>query len=133
MGILARVPLASGLLSGRYRHDTVFPADDHRTYNRHGEMFDVGETFSGLDFEAGVDAAAQFGALAPAGITPAQLALRWVIQQPGVTCVIPGARTVDQARTNAAAAGAPKLSDQTLSAIEDIYNSRFRASVHGRW
>src|SRR5262249_19605764 len=114
VGIIARVPLASGLLSGRYRADTMFAADDHRNYNRHGEAFDVGETFSGVDYETGLDAAAEFSALAPEGVTPAQLALRWVIQQAGVTTVIPGARTVEQALANAAAADVPALPESTL-------------------
>ena len=91
VGVIARVPLASGLLSGRYTRDSAFAADDHRSYNRHGAAFDVGETFSGVDFEAGVDAAGEFAALAQPGAAPAQTALRWVIQQPGVTTVIPGA------------------------------------------
>ena len=108
VGIIARVPLASGLLSGRYTRDTSFAASDHRSYNRHGEAFDVGETFSGVDFGTGVDAAREFAALVPAGVTPAQAALRWVIQQPGVTTVIPGARNPEQARLNAAAAGLPR-------------------------
>ena len=85
VGILARVPLASGLLTGRYTRETTFAADDHRTYNRHGEAFDVGETFAGVDYDTGVDAAQEFAALAAGGITPAQLALRWIIDQPGVT------------------------------------------------
>src|SRR3954451_6468005 len=93
------------MLSGRYTKQTTFAADDHRNYNRHGEAFDVGETFAGVDFETGVAAAQEFAALAPEGVTPAQLALRWIIDQPGVTTVIPGARNVDQARANAAAAG----------------------------
>jgi aryl-alcohol dehydrogenase-like predicted oxidoreductase len=133
VGIIARVPLASGLLSGRYRHDTVFAADDHRTYNRHGEAFDVGETFSGVDYDTGVDVATEFAGLAPQGMTPAQMALRWVIQQPGVTSVIPGARTVDQALANAAAAPLPPLPDATLAAIEVLYDRRIRAQVHDRW
>src|SRR6478672_11263352 len=104
VGIIVRVPLASGLLSGRYTLDTTFSADDHRTYNRHGEAFDVGETFSGVDFATGVEAAREFAELvAGAGIdaTPAQVALAWVVQQPGVTTVIPGARSVEQAHANA--------------------------------
>jgi aryl-alcohol dehydrogenase-like predicted oxidoreductase len=133
VGILARVPLASGLLSGRYTHDTSFPADDHRSYNRHGEAFDVGETFSGVDFDTGVDAAQEFAALAPAGATPAQTALRWILQQPGVTTVIPGARDPEQARRSAAAADLPPLSDATLAAIADLYDRRIRAQVHDRW
>ena len=107
VGIIARVPLASGLLSGQYTKDTKFAPDDHRSYNRHGEAFDVGETFSGVDYESGVEAAKEFAALVPAGMTPAQAALRWMIQQPGVTTVIPGARNVNQARANSAAADVP--------------------------
>lgn len=133
VGIIARVPLASGLLSGKYRHDSVFAPDDHRAYNRHGEAFDVGETFSGVDYDTGVTVAQEFAALAPAGTTPAQLALRWVVQQPGVTCVIPGATTVDQARANAAAGQLPALPEPTLAAIRDLYDHRVRALIHDRW
>ncbi|MDF3301281.1 aldo/keto reductase [Streptomyces tropicalis] len=133
VGVVARVPLASGLLSGRYTADTVFPADDHRTYNRHGEAFDQGETFSGVDFAAGVEAAAEFAALAPEGWTPAQTALRWIVQQPGVTTVIPGARTPEQARANALVGKLPPLSDATLAAIEDLYRHRVRDQVERRW
>jgi aryl-alcohol dehydrogenase-like predicted oxidoreductase len=133
VGIIARVPLASGLLSGRYTHETSFAADDHRTYNRHGEAFDAGETFSGVDFNTGVDAAREFAALAPAGATPAQAALRWVIQQPGVSTVIPGARNAAQAEQNAAAAALPPFSDADLAAIADLYDRRIRAQVHDRW
>jgi len=133
VGIIARVPLASGLLSGRYTHETTFAADDHRTFNRHGEAFDAGETFSGVDFDTGVDAAREFAALAPAGATPAQAALRWVIQQPGVSTVIPGARNPEQAEQNAAAAGLPPFSDAGLAAIADLYDRRIRAQVHDRW
>ena len=133
VGIIARVPLASGLLSGRYTHETSFAADDHRTFNRHGEAFDAGETFSGVDFDTGVDAAREFAALAPAGATPAQAALRWVIQQPGVSTVIPGARNPEQAEQNAAAARLPPFSDAGLAAIADLYDRRIRAQVHDRW
>lgn len=133
VGIIARVPLASGLLSGKYTKDTVFPENDHRTYNRHGESFDVGETFSGVDYATGVEAAAEFSALAPEGYTPAQLALRWIIQQPGVTTVIPGARNPEQARANAAAAALPELSAETLAAIQDIYDRRIKDQVESRW
>jgi len=133
VGIIARVPLASGLLSGRYTHGTTFGAGDHRTYNRHGEAFDVGETFSGVDFDTGVDAAREFAALLPAGLAPAPAALRWIIQQPGVTTVIPGARNPEQARQNAAAAGLPPLTAGQLRGIEDIYDRRIRAQVHHRW
>lgn len=133
VGIVARVPLASGLLSGKYTKDTVFAADDHRTYNRHGEAFDQGETFSGIDYETGLAAAAEFGELAPEGATAAQTALRWIVQQPGVTTVIPGARSVAQARGNGAAAELPALPQPTLDAVRDLYDRRLRASVHGRW
>ncbi len=133
VGIIARVPLASGLLSGRYTHETTFGPDDHRSFNRHGEAFDAGETFSGVDFDSGVEAAREFAALAPEGTTAAQAALRWVIQQPGVSTVIPGARNPAQARQNAAAAHLPPFSDAQLAAIADLYDRRIRAQVHHRW
>ncbi|MFK0157113.1 aldo/keto reductase [Streptomyces sp. NPDC090499] len=133
VGIIARVPLASGLLSGKYTKDTVFAADDHRTYNRHGEAFDQGETFSGVDYATGVEAAAEFAALAPEGYTPAQLALRWIIDQPGVTTVIPGARNPEQARANAAAARLPQLSGETVAAIRELYDRRIKEQVESRW
>jgi aryl-alcohol dehydrogenase-like predicted oxidoreductase len=133
VGILARVPLASGLLSGRYTRDTQFAADDHRNYNRHGAAFDVGETFSGVDFDTGVVAAQEFAALTPEGVTPAQLALRWIIDQPGVTTVIPGARNVEQARGNAAAGEFPATDGALQARIADLYDERIRAQVHDRW
>ncbi len=131
VGILARVPLASGLLSGRYRADTEFAPDDHRNYNRHGEAFDVGETFAGVDYDTGVAAAQEFAQVAPDN--PAGLALRWIIDQSGVTSVIPGARNVEQARANAAAAGFPPVSDDTDAAIRRIYDAHIRPLVHDRW
>lgn len=133
VGIIARVPLASGLLSGRYRHDSRFGADDHRTYNRHGEAFDIGETFSGVPYDTGVDAAIEFATLVPVGATAAAAALRWIVQQPGVTTVIPGARSPEQARANAAAADLPPLPDPTLATIKDLYDRRIRPLVHDRW
>ena len=133
VGILARVPLASGLLSGRYTKDTTFAPDDHRNYNRRGEAFDVGETFAGVDYETGVAAAQEFTALAPEGVSPAQYALRWVIDQPGVTTVIPGARNVSQARANAAAAAVAALGPTEQAAVRDLYDRRIRALVHERW
>ncbi|GAA3477680.1 aldo/keto reductase [Streptomyces yanii] len=133
VGIIARVPLASGLLSGKYTEDTVFAAEDHRTYNRHGEAFDQGETFSGIEYATGVAAAAEFAGLAPEGATSAQTALRWIIQQPGVTSVIPGARSVKQARANAAAASLPPLPQKTLDAVRGLYDRRIRAAIHQRW
>ncbi|PJE95694.1 aldo/keto reductase [Streptomyces carminius] len=133
VGIIARVPLASGLLSGRYTRETVFSPDDHRNFNRHGEAFDQGETFSGVDYETGLAAAKEFTELAPEGYTPAQTALRWIVQQPGVTSVIPGARSVEQARANARAAELPPLPERTLQAIGELYDRRIRAQVHHRW
>ncbi|MFG3227107.1 aldo/keto reductase [Kitasatospora sp. NPDC048194] len=133
VGILARVPLASGLLSGRYSERTSFAPDDHRSFNRHGEAFDQGETFSGVDFATGVEAAREFAALAPEGATPAQTALRWVVQQPGVTTVIPGARNVAQARSNVAAAALEPLPAATLDAVRELYDRRIRPQVHDRW
>ncbi|WP_345750431.1 aldo/keto reductase [Microbacterium rhizophilus] len=134
VGIIARVPLASGLLSGRYTRETTFAANDHRTYNRHGEAFDVGETFSGVDYETGVDAAQRFAALArEAGLEPATAALAWVAQQPGVTTVIPGARNPGQARANAAAGDIGPLPQDFLDAVRDLYDEAIRPLVHARW
>ncbi|MFJ4922916.1 aldo/keto reductase [Streptomyces sp. NPDC088725] len=133
VGIIARVPLASGLLSGKYTKDTVFAADDHRSFNRHGEAFDQGETFSGIDYETGLKAAAEFAGLAPEGATSAQTALRWIVQQPGVTSVIPGARSVAQARANAAAAALAPLPQATLDAVTELYDRSLRAEIHHRW
>ena len=133
VGIIARVPLASGLLSGKYDESTTFAADDHRTYNRSGESFDVGETFSGVPFEVGVRAACSIAELTPEGATTAQLALRWVIDQPGVSTVIPGARRAEQARDNAAAADLAPLDEKTLDAIRDVYDADIREHVHARW
>jgi aryl-alcohol dehydrogenase-like predicted oxidoreductase len=136
VGIIARVPLASGLLSGRYTPDTTFAEDDHRSYNRHGEAFDVGETFSGVDFATGVSAAQEFSQLvADSGleVTPAQAALAWVWQQPGVTTVIPGARSVEQAQSNAAAGELPPLAESFLAGVRAIYDRHFRAAIHHRW
>ncbi|GAA2244536.1 aldo/keto reductase [Streptomyces indiaensis] len=133
VGIIARVPLASGLLSGKFRRDTVFAATDHRAYNRYGEQFDVGETFSGVDYETGLEAAAEFAGLAPNGVTPAQLALRWVTQQNGVTTVIPGATSVAQARANAAVGSLAPLPEQILDRLRELYDRRIRAQVHHHW
>ena len=133
VGIIARVPLASGLLSGKYDETTTFGADDHRTYNRAGESFDVGETFSGVPFEVGVRAARQVARLTPTDATTAQLALRWIIDQPGVSTVIPGARNADQARANAAAAHLGPLDEATLDALRDVYDRDVREHVHSRW
>jgi aryl-alcohol dehydrogenase-like predicted oxidoreductase len=137
VAIIARVPLASGLLSGKYDESTTFAADDHRTYNRDGSAFDVGETFAGVDFETGVRAAREFSALirevGPTGLSPAEVALAWAWQQPGVTTVIPGARNASQARANAAAGDADPLPEALLAGVRRIYDEHFRAAVHGRW
>ena len=133
VGIIARVPLASGLLSGRYDERTTWAADDHRNYNRHGEAFDVGETFSGVPFEVGLLAVRELAGIVPAGCAMAQFALRWIIDQPGVSVVIPGARNPEQARANAASAGLPGLSAEQLAAVAEIYERLVRPHVHERW
>ena len=133
VGIIARVPLASGLLSGRYDEATTFAADDHRTYNRHGEAFDVGETFSGVRYDEGLAAVRALTGVVPDGVSTAAFALRWIIDQPGVTTVIPGARNAEQARANAASASVPALTDEQLSAVGQIYDRYVRSSVHDRW
>ncbi|WP_203568665.1 aldo/keto reductase [Aestuariimicrobium ganziense] len=132
VAIIARVPLASGMLSGRFDSSTTFSADDHRQFNRHGESFDQGETFSGVPYEVGLVAARRFGAIAGQG-TPAQRALRWIIDQPGVTTVIPGASRPSQARDNAAAAELPPTSAEALAECEAIYDDLVREHVHSRW
>ena len=133
VAIIARVPLASGLLSGRYDEHTVFAPEDHRAYNRHGEAFDVGETFSGVPYEVGLAAARELAALVDPGVTLAQFALRWVIDQPGVTTVIPGARSPQQAAANAAAAATAPLREEQLAGVRDVYDRLIRAHVHSRW
>jgi aryl-alcohol dehydrogenase-like predicted oxidoreductase len=136
VGIIARVPLASGLLSGKYSRDTTFDAGDHRSYNRDGSAFDVGETFSGVDYETGVAAAVEFSSLVADlsfEVTPAQAALAWVAQQPGVSTVIPGARSVEQARSNAAAGSLARLPEDFLAAVAALYDRSVRTQVHDRW
>jgi len=136
VGIIARVPLASGLLSGKYTADTVFGVEDHRNFNRDGSSFDVGETFSGVDYETGVEAAVAFSNLVtdlPFEATPAQAALAWVVQQAGVTTVIPGARSVEQARANAAAADLPALGPDFMASVTALYDASIRPLVHDRW
>ncbi len=133
VGIIARVPLASGLLSGRYDERTTFAPEDHRNYNRHGEAFDVGETFSGVPFETGVAAARELQALLDPGTTLSQFALRWVIDQPGVSTVIPGARNTEQVRQNVAAAALPPLRAEQLQGVQEVYDRLIRPHVHARW
>lgn len=132
VGIIARVPLASGLLSGKYTKDTTFAANDHRNYNRAGDAFDVGETFSGVDFELGLKAVAEFEQLVPEGTGAAQAAIAWVAAQDGVTSVIPGARSPEQARANAAAAEIV-LSPEFDEGVHRIYDHYFREAIHPRW
>ncbi len=133
VGIIVRVPLASGLLSGKYDEHTTFAEDDHRTYNRQGEAFDVGETFSGVPFETGLEAVRRLAPLVPEGATMAQFALRWIIDQPGVSTVIPGARNVEQARSNAAAAALPPLSASARADVEAVYEELIAPLVAERW
>ncbi|MEV6489712.1 aldo/keto reductase [Actinoplanes sp. NPDC051633] len=133
VGVIARVPLASGLLSGRYDEQTKFADDDHRNYNRHGEAFDVGETFSGVDYQTGLDAVRRLRPLVREGETMAQFALRWVVDQPGVTVVIPGARNPEQARANAAVGSRPPLNPEVLNAVRRTYDELVRPQVHDRW
>jgi aryl-alcohol dehydrogenase-like predicted oxidoreductase len=133
VGIIARVPLASGLLSGRYTAATVFGADDHRNYNRHGAAFDVGETFSGVDYATGLEAVERLRPLVPQSATLAQFALRWIVDQPGVSVVIPGARNGEQARGNAAAAALAPLSQDAHKAVQDVYDELIKPQIHDRW
>jgi aryl-alcohol dehydrogenase-like predicted oxidoreductase len=133
IGILARVPLASGLLSGKLRRDSSFERTDHRNYNRHGESFDVGETFSGVDYETGLEAVEELRPLVPADATMAQLALRWILMFPEVTAAIPGAKDARQTEDNVRAADLSPLSDDVMARVRDVYERRVRPSVHHRW
>lgn len=133
VGILARVPLASGMLTGKLRPDSQFEADDHRAFNRHGESFDKGETFSGVDYETGLRAVELLRPLVPAGVTLAQFALRWILMHPEVTCAIPGARNPQQVAANAAAADLPPLTDAQMRAVQQVYDDHIRALVHAHW
>jgi aryl-alcohol dehydrogenase-like predicted oxidoreductase len=133
VGIIARVPLASGLLSGRYDENTTFAASDHRNFNRHGEAFDVGETFAGVPYEIGLQAARELAELVDDDSTLAQFALRWVIDQRGVSTVIPGARNPEQVSQNVAAAALPQLRAAQLDGVRDVYDRLIREHVHDRW
>jgi len=133
VGILARVPLASGLLTGKLTSDTSFAADDHRRFNRNGEAFDKGETFSGVPFEVGLQAVERLRPLVPEGATLAQLALRWILMFDAVSCAIPGAKTEAQARDNARAADLPPLDDRTMETAKAVYDDLVRAHVHSSW
>jgi aryl-alcohol dehydrogenase-like predicted oxidoreductase len=133
VGVIVRVPLASGLLTGKFGRDTTFAADDHRGFNRHGEEFDVGETFSGVDYEVGLEVVEELRPLVPPGATLAQLALRWILTFDGVSTVIPGAKTPEQARANAAAADLPAPPPESMERIAEIYRERVASLVHQRW
>jgi aryl-alcohol dehydrogenase-like predicted oxidoreductase len=133
VGILARVPLASGLLTGKLSRSSTFAADDHRLFNRHGEEFDKGETFSGVPFDVGLEAVEALRPLVPPGATLAQFALRWILMWEAVTCAIPGARTPEQARSNAMAAALPPLDAVRMAAIRDVYDTHIREHVHAGW
>jgi aryl-alcohol dehydrogenase-like predicted oxidoreductase len=133
VGVIARVPLASGLLTGKLRPDTGFPEGDHRRFNRHGEQFDVGETFAGVPYEIGLDAVEELRSLVPSGVTMAQFALRWVLMFPAVSTVIAGAKTPTQAADNAAASSVPPLSVDTMNHVRNVYERLIKAHVHQRW
>lgn len=133
VGVIVRVPLASGLLTGKMTKDSSFEQDDHRHFNRHGEAFDVGETFAGVNFETGVDVAEEIRAMVPEDATMAQFALRWVLMHDAVSCTIPGAKNVSQATDNAAAADLPPLTNEQMGKIRDLYEAHIFAQVHHRW
>lgn len=133
VGILARVPLASGMLTGKLRRDSQFAKDDHRQFNRHGESFDVGETFSGVPYEVGLAAVEELKAICPPGASLSQFALRWILMFDAVTCAIPGAKTPDQAEQNCAAADLPPISADTMAAVRRVYDQSIRPLVHDRW
>ena len=133
VGILARVPLASGLLTGKLARDSKFEAQDHRAFNRNGEMFDRGETFSGVDYEIGLKAVETLRPLVPSGATLAQLALRWILMHPAVTCAIPGAKRPSQVEDNVHAADLPPLSADTMAKVSGLYDREIRPLVHHYW
>jgi aryl-alcohol dehydrogenase-like predicted oxidoreductase len=133
VGILARVPLASGLLTGKLSKESTFAADDHRQFNREGQFFDKGETFSGVPFETGLEAVEALRPLVPPTTSLAQLALRWILMFDAVSCAIPGAKNPDQARANAAAADLPPIDPATMDAVSRIYDESIREHVHGSW
>jgi aryl-alcohol dehydrogenase-like predicted oxidoreductase len=133
VGILARVPLASGMLTGKLKRETTFDSGDHRAFNRHGEAFDRGETFSGVDYETALAAVDELRALVPAGMSMTQFALRWIQMFPAVTCSIPGAKTPAQAEDNFRAADLPDLSPETLARVQSVYAARIQPLVHHYW
>ena len=133
VGILARLPLSSGLLSGKMTAQTTFAADDHRQFNRHGEQFDRGETFSGLDYGVALEAVEALRPWVPAGQSMAQMALRWIQMHPAVTCSIPGGKRAAQVQDNVAAADLPPLTDEAMAGLAAVYQQYARPHVHARW
>ena len=133
VGILARVPLASGMLTGKMTKQTQFAADDHRNFNRHGEAFDVGETFSGVDYDVALAAVEELRGLVPAGMTMPQFALKWILMFDAVTCAIPGGKRPEQVADNARASELPALSDEVMAGVKRVYDEKIRALVHQRW
>ena len=133
VGILARLPLSSGMLAGKMTMQSTFANDDHRAFNRHGEAFDRGETFSGIDFETGLRAVEELRPLVPASTTMATFALRWILMNDAVTCAIPGAKRPAQVEENLKAAALPALSEATMAAVQRIYDSKLRGLVHQSW
>jgi aryl-alcohol dehydrogenase-like predicted oxidoreductase len=133
VGIIARVPLASGLLTGKMKADTQFGKDDHRNYNRHGEAFDVGETFSGVPYDVGLKAVEKLRAIVPGGVPMAAFALRWILMFDAVSVAIPGAKNVEQAKGNAAAGNLPPLTAAQMAAVQAVYDSDIKPLVHHRW
>lgn len=133
VGILARVPLASGLLTGKFRPETKFAADDHRNFNRQGQSFDVGETFAGIDYAIALEAVEEIRSLVPEGETMSQFALRWILMFDAVTCAIPGGKRRDQVADNCSASGLPPISSKTMEAIRKLYDHKLRPLVHQRW
>ena len=133
VGILARVPLASGLLTGKLRADSTFAADDHRNFNRRGEAFDVGETFSGVDYHIGLAAVEEIQKLLPAGVSMSQFALRWILMFDAVTCAIPGGKRAEQVEDNCRASDLPPLTPDVMAAVRSIYDDKIRPLVQHRW
>jgi aryl-alcohol dehydrogenase-like predicted oxidoreductase len=133
VGLLARVPLASGMLTGKLRSDSTFAADDHRNFNRHGGHFDVGETFSGVDYMVGLEAVEQLGRLLPPGVSMSQFALRWILMFDAVTCAIPGGKRPEQVADNCKASDLGSLSAETMESVRKVYNQKIKPLVHDRW
>jgi aryl-alcohol dehydrogenase-like predicted oxidoreductase len=133
VGVIVRVPLASGLLSGKITAQTKFPDDDHRNFNRQGQAFDVGETFSGVNLETGLKAVEELKTIVPQGATLAQIALRWILMFDSVTCAIPGAKRPEQVDENVKAAVLPPLSTETMSKVQAIYDRLIRDEVHAHY